>query len=126
MIDLRNTYILVKTEEENEMLLKEAEKQEFHWYSKGNCKPLPGQHFPDILKLYASKDITYAAYINPDFTFYEASELLGTKEMTVREFIERIVDVCRCVEAGGGEVERGEVDGEINRKATTYFATKAL
>lgn len=26
MIDLRNTYILVKTEEENEMLLKEAEK----------------------------------------------------------------------------------------------------
>lgn len=30
MIDLRNTYILVKTEEENEMLLKEAEKQEFH------------------------------------------------------------------------------------------------
>lgn len=100
MIDLRNTCILVKTKEENEMILKEAEKQGFHWYSKDNCKPLPGQHFPDILKLYTNKDIAYAAYINPDFTFYEASELLGTKEMTVREFIERIADVCRCIEAG--------------------------
>lgn len=100
MIDLRNTCILVKTKEENEMILKEAEKQGFHWYSKDNCKPLPGQHFPDILKLYTNKDITYAAYINPDFTFYEASELLGTKEMTVREFVERIADVCRCIEAG--------------------------
>lgn len=100
MIDLRNTCILVKTKEENEMILKEAEKQGFHWYSKDNCKPLPGQHFPDILKLYTNKDITYAAYINPDFTFYEASELLGTKEMTVREFVERIADVCICIEAG--------------------------
>ena len=36
--------------------------------------------------------------------------------MTVREFIERIADVCKCIESGGGEVERGEVDGEINGK----------
>ena len=28
MIDLRNTCVLVRTQEENEMLLKEAEKQE--------------------------------------------------------------------------------------------------
>ena len=41
MINLKNTCILVRTEEENETLLKEAEKQGFHWYSKGNCKPLP-------------------------------------------------------------------------------------
>lgn len=118
MIDLRNTCILVKTKEENEMILKEAEKQGFHWYSKDNCKPLPGQHFPDILKLYTNKDITYAAYINPDFTFYEASELLGTKEMTVREFIERIADVCRCIEAGSREVERG---GMMERLTERYI-----
>lgn len=31
MIDLRNKCILVRTPEENEMLLKEAEKQGFHW-----------------------------------------------------------------------------------------------
>ena len=117
MIDLRNTYILVKTEEENEMLLKEAEKQEFHWYSKGNCKPLPGQHFPDILKFCNNKDVVHSVRIGVECdAFYEASELLGTKEMTVREFIERIADVCRYIEAGSGEVKRGEVDGEINKE----------
>ena len=66
------------------------------------------------LKFY-EYDITYAASVRSDFAFYEASELLGTKEMTVREFIERIADVCKCIESGGGEVERGEVDGEINK-----------
>lgn len=97
MIDLRNTYILVKTEEENEMLLKEAEKQEFHWYSKGNCKPLPGQHFPDILKFCNNKDVVHSVRIGVECdAFYEASELLGTKEMTAREFIEWIADVSNC------------------------------
>ena len=115
MIDLRDTCILVKTKEENEMLLKEAEKQEFHWYLKDNCKPLPGQHFPDILKFYNNKDVVYSARIGVKCdTFYEASEILGMKKMTAREFIERIADVCRCIESGGGEVKRGEVDGEIN------------
>lgn len=115
MIDLRNTCVLVRTKEENEMLLKEAEKQGFHWYSKDNCKALPEQPFPDILKFYNNKDVTHSARIGAECdTFYEASELLGTKEMTVREFIERIADVCRYIEAGGGEAERGEVDGEIN------------
>ena len=115
MIDLRNTCILVRTKEENEMLLKEAEKQGFHWYSKDDCKPLPGQHFPDILKFYNGKDVVHSARIIEERdTFCEASEILDIKEMTVREFIERIADVCRCIEAGGGEVERGEADGEIN------------
>lgn len=80
---------------------------------KDHCEPLQTQYFPDILKFY-KYDITYAASVRSDFAFYEASELLGTKEMTVREFIERIADVCRCIESGGGEVKRGEVDGEIN------------
>lgn len=98
MVDLKNTCVLVKTEEENEMLLKEAEKQGFHWYSKGNCKPLPGQHFPDILKFCNNKDVVHSARIGVECdAFYEASELLGTKEMTAREFIERIVDICGCI-----------------------------
>ena len=50
MIDLRNTCVLVRTKEENEMLLKEAEKQGFRWYLKDDCKPLLEQHFPDILR----------------------------------------------------------------------------
>lgn len=88
MIDLINTCVLVRTKEENEMLLKEAEKQGFHWPTKNHCRPLPVQHFPDILKIYEDKDVTREAHIDPDSTFYEASELLGTKEMTAREFIE--------------------------------------
>jgi hypothetical protein len=97
MVDLRNACILVKTEEENEMLLKEAEKQGFHWYSKGNCKPLPGQHFPDILKFCNNKDVVHSARIGVECdAFYEASELLGTKEMTAREFVERIADISNC------------------------------
>lgn len=113
MIDLTNTCVLVRTKEENEMLLKEAEKQGFHWYGKDHCESLQTQYFPDILKFY-EHDITYAASVRSDFAFYEASELLRTKEMTVREFIERIADACRYIEAGSREVERGEVDGEIN------------
>ena len=96
MIDLRNTCVLVRTEKENEMLLKEAEKQGFHWYLKGGCKPLLEQCFPDVLRFYNDKDIVYDVCINPDFTFYEASELLGTKEITAREFIERIADISDC------------------------------
>lgn len=98
MIDLRNTCVLVRTKEENEMLLKEAEKQGFQWPTKNHCIPLPKQHFPDILKFYEDKDVTREAHIGPDLTFYEASELLGTKEMTSREFAERIADVSNCCE----------------------------
>ena len=97
MIDLRYTCILVRTKEENEMLLKEAEKQEFHWYRKDHCEPLQTQYFPDILRFY-EHDITYAASVRSDFAFYEASELLGTKEMSAREFAERIADVSNCCE----------------------------
>ncbi len=92
MIDLRNICVLVRTKEENEMLLKEAEKQEFHWYKKDHCEPLQTQYFPDILKFY-EYDITYAASVRSDFAFYEASEFLGTKEMTAREFIEWYINI---------------------------------
>lgn len=93
MIDLRNTCVLVRTKEENEMLLKEAEKQGFHWHSKGNCKPLLEQYFPDILKFYNDKDVVHSAHIGAERdAFYEASEILGTKEMTAREFAEWIAN----------------------------------
>lgn len=97
MIDLKNTCVLVRTKEENEMFLKEAEKQGFCWYLKDYCEPLQAQYFPYILRFY-EHDITYAASVRSDFAFYEASELLGTKEMTAREFIERIADVSNCCE----------------------------
>lgn len=99
MIDLRNKCILVRTPEENEKLLKEAEKQGFHWYLKDDCKPLLEQHLPDILRFCKeSKAIVYGVRIWSDYAFYEASELLGTKEMSAREFAERIADVGNCCE----------------------------
>lgn len=94
MINLKNTCVLVRTKEENEKLLKEAEKQGFHWFGRSDCQPLKIQHFPDILKFSNSKDVVYNARIGAeDSTFYEASELLGEKEMTAREFIKWYVNV---------------------------------
>jgi hypothetical protein len=114
MIDLRNTCVLVRTKEENEMLLKEAEKQGFQWPTKNYCRPLPKQHFPDILKFYEDKDVTREAHIGPDSTFYEASEILGTKEMTVREFAERIADAGNCYERECSECVFGKVNTKCN------------
>ena len=94
MIDLKDTCVLVKTPEENKRLLKEAEKQGFHWFQKDHCEPLPEQHFPDVLKFYNGKYMAYSAHIGTEHDiFHEASELLGTKEMTAREFIEWYVNV---------------------------------
>ena len=97
MINLKNTCILVRTKEENEMLLNEAEKQGFHWFGCNDCQPLKMQHFPDILKFSNSKDVVYNARIGAkDTTFYEASELLNKKEMTAREFVEWIANIDDC------------------------------
>lgn len=94
MINLANTCVLVRTPEENQKLLKEAEKQGFAWYSRNDCKPLPIQYFPDILKFYNDKSMVRSARIEAkDSTFYEASELLGTKEMTAREFVEWYINM---------------------------------
>ena len=97
MIDLRNTCVLIRTKEENEMFLNEVEKQGFHWFGYSNCKPFYEQYFPDILKLYNDRSMADGSHINSDYTFYEAAELLGTKEMTAREFAEWIADVSNCV-----------------------------
>lgn len=88
MIDLRNTCVLVRTSEENEKLLKEAEKQGITWKGRDYCRPLKEQTFPNILKIFKDESIVHNSYIDANFAFYEASELLGTKEMTAREFIE--------------------------------------
>lgn len=116
MIDLKNTCVLVRTKEENEMLLKEAEKQGFRWYLRDYCEPLQAQYFPDILRFY-EYDITYAASVRSDFAFYEASELLGTKEMSAREFAERIADVSNCCERECSEC----VFSKVNTKCSIHL-----
>ena len=124
MINLKNTCILVRTKEENEMLLKEAEKQGFHWFGRSDCQPLKIQHFPDILKFSNSKDVVYNARIGAeDSTFYEASELLGGKEMTAREFAEWFVDVSDCCGRNCAECVLHETNTECNHSlcVTRYW-----
>lgn len=115
MIDLRNTCILVRAPEENEKLLKEAEKQGFQWDSKDDCKPLPEQCFPDILRFYDSKVITQRVYVNENCNCYEALELLGTKEMTAREFSEWIADVSKCCGRECSECVLNETNTECDK-----------
>ena len=115
MIDLRNTCVLVKTKEENERLLKEAEKQGFQWDSKDDCKPLPEQCFPDFLRFYDSKAITLSVYVNENCNCYEASELLGTKEMTAREFIEWYAEVNDCRGRNCAECVLDETNTKCNK-----------
>ena len=116
MINLENTCILVRTSEENETLCKEAEKQGFHWYSKYDCKPLPIQYFPDILKFYNDKNVVHSARIEEkDSTFYEASELFGEKEMTAREFAEWIADASDCCEHECAKCVLNSANTECNR-----------
>lgn len=110
MIDLKNTCILVRTKEEYERLLKEAEKQGFH-----NCKPLQEQHLPDILKFYEDKDIFYRACISSNCPFYEASEILNTKEITAREFIKWYAEVNDCRGRNCAECVLDETNTKCNK-----------
>lgn len=93
MVNLMNTCVLVKTRKEYEDILNEAEKQGFHWYKKDDGKPFEQSTFPDILKFSSDNIICRRGGISLGYTFYEASKLLGTKEMTAREFVEWYANV---------------------------------
>ena len=81
MIDLRNKCVLVRTQEEYEKILKEAEKQGFRWYGKEDMNPIPNQKILSLLKFDFDHTIRWQTG-----EFFGASELLGTKELTAREF----------------------------------------
>ena len=93
MIDLRNTYVIVRTQEEYENILKIAEKQGIHWYrEEEDVPPVYFSKFPYILR-FRSNYIVCFVYENSKLNFknckcYEASELIKKKELTAKEFIE--------------------------------------
>lgn len=92
MIDLKNTYVVIRTQEEYENILKIAEKQGFHWYEEEDARPFVFTFsFPYILHFRSDyiigvirKDLKLN-FIN--YKCYEASELIKEKELTAREFI---------------------------------------
>lgn len=93
MIDLRNTYVVVRTQEEYENILKITEKQGIHWYvEEEDAPPVYFSKFPYILR-FRSNYIVCFVYDNSKLNFknckcYEASELIKKKELTAKEFIE--------------------------------------
>ena len=92
MIDLRNTYVVIRTQEEYENILKIAGKQGFHWYEEEDARPFVFTFsFPYILHFrsdYIIGAIRKDLKLNfIDYKCYEASELIKEKELTAREFI---------------------------------------
>lgn len=88
MINLTGKSVFVKTQEEYLSVLKIARFQGFTWARENHLNHIVIP-LPNILNFYDSKIVTYS-YVEK--TVYEASELLGTKEMTAREFVEWIAN----------------------------------
>lgn len=94
MIDLAWKSVFVGTQEEYLKVLKMAKLQGFNWARANNLSPI-NIPIPNLLNFYDCKTVTY----NSDgIPLYEASEILEMKEMTAREFIERIADIGNCDE----------------------------
>lgn len=92
MINSTGKSVFVKTQEEYLSVLKMAKLQGFTWARENHLNSIVIP-FPNILNFYDSKIVTYS-YVEK--TLYEASELLGTKEITAREFANRIADISDC------------------------------
>lgn len=90
MIDLTGKSVFVKTQEEYLSVLKMAKLQGFTWAREDHLNPIKIP-FPNILNFYDDKNVTYRDF---EKTLHEASELLGTKEITAREFAEWIANTC--------------------------------
>ncbi len=88
MINLTGKSVFVKTQEEYLSVLKIAKLQGFTWARENHLNHIVIL-LPNILNFYNSKIVTYG-YVEK--TLYEASELLGTKEITAREFAEWIAN----------------------------------
>ena len=96
MINLANICVLIRTQEEYEKILEEARKQGYKWYGEKGVFVLGDQQLPDILKFYSDKTVVRQACPDHTYKLYEASELLGTKELTAREFIDWMVRFSGC------------------------------
>lgn len=82
MINLANKYVLVRTHEEYENVLKVAKKQGYRWYGVKEAYPYPfeEQRIPDILKFCSNKELTKNASLEPGYELVEASDVAEDEE----------------------------------------------
>lgn len=112
MIDLGNKTILIRNHEEYEKILEECRKQGYRWFGREDLDPIQLE-FPCTLETDRG-DTIIAHNINPHKDeFCEASDLLGEKEMTAREFVEWM---CKCF--------RGCNTRSCSTCVLSYFNTK--
>lgn len=89
MIDLVNKTILIRNHEEYENILEECRKQGYRWIGREDLDPIQFG-IPCTLETDGKNTIVVHS-INPhEYEFCEASDILGEKEMTAREFVEWI------------------------------------
>lgn len=95
MIDLVNKTILIRNHEEYEKILEECRKQGYRWLGREDLDPIQLE-FPCTLETDRC-DTIIAHNINPhQDEFCEASDLLGEKEMSAREFVEWMSKAGQC------------------------------
>lgn len=98
MIDLTGKKVIIRTQEEFEKILDIGEKQGFTWDSGKDFKAFEVHCSFPILIMFRpdKKTLIYDGYPY----IVEASKLLGTKELTAREFIkgmQKILESCENV-----------------------------
>lgn len=111
MINLTGKSVFVKTQEEYLSVLKIAKLQGFTWARGKHLNPIKIP-FPNILNFYDDKNVTCRDF---EKTLYEASELIGTKEMSAREFAEWIADASDCCERECAKCVLNSANTECNR-----------
>ena len=111
MINLTGKSVFVKTHEEYLSVLKIARLQGFIWARENHLNPIEIP-FPNILNFYNGNDVTCRDF---EKTLYEASELIGTKEMSAREFAEWIADASDCCERECAKCVLNSANTECNR-----------
>lgn len=98
MINLENKCVLVRTVEEYEKIMEEAEKQGFKCREFKDVAPLLCSSCIYILKFCSNKSVLQQTYQIDGNILQDASKLLGTKEMTEREFIGYVEKISDCRE----------------------------
>ena len=91
MINLTGKSVFVKTQEEYLSVLKIARFQGFTWARENHLNPIEIQ-FPNILKFYDSKIVTYR---DNEKTLYEASEIVEDEEK-IKDAVNLVRTFAKC------------------------------